>query len=89
MELIVDKLGRLVIPKEVRDHYQLEPGSTVRLEEIPGGIVLIPVSDHGVLEQRDGLLVHTGTPTGDLDIDRLVRASRTERDLRNGGMKLP
>lgn len=89
MELIVDKLGRLVIPKEVRDHYQLEPGSTVRLEEIPGGIVLIPVSDHAVLEIRDGLLVHTGAPTGDLDVDRILRAIRNERDLRNGGTKLP
>jgi AbrB family looped-hinge helix DNA binding protein len=86
MELIVDKLGRLVIPKDVRDHYQLGPGSVVRLEEIPGGIVLIPVSDHGTLEQRDGLLVHTGVPDGDLEVERILKAVQAERDLRNSGL---
>ena len=89
MDLIVDKLGRLVIPKDVRDHYQLHPGAIVRLEEIPGGIVLIPVTEQGVLVEKNGVLVHTGEPVGDLDTDRLLQAIRNERDLKNYGLPLP
>jgi AbrB family looped-hinge helix DNA binding protein len=89
MDLIVDKLGRLVIPKDVRDHYQLQPGAIVRLEEIPGGIVLIPVTESATIVEKDGLPVVTSEPIGPLDTDRLLHAIRNERDLRHAGLHLP
>lgn len=59
MELSVDKLGRLVIPKEVRDRWNLTPGSILDLEETDEGLTLHPAG-RWAITVRDGLPVLTG-----------------------------
>lgn len=86
MELVVDKLGRVVIPKAVRERLGMHAGAHVEVTEADGALVLKPTTETGRLEMRNGLLVHTGSkPVGDMDVGRLLKQLRDERDIRNIG----
>lgn len=75
--LTIDGAGRLVLPKPVRDHHGLGPGSELELEDTEGEIRLRPVMTHAPLREVHGLLVYTGRfsePTTDaVRADRRVR----------------
>ena len=67
MEATLDKFGRIVIPKEIRDDFNLKPGSLIRIEESEQAIILKPVAGEPNLHWKDGVLVFSGVPMGDLD----------------------
>ncbi|MCD6570474.1 MAG: AbrB/MazE/SpoVT family DNA-binding domain-containing protein [Deltaproteobacteria bacterium] len=67
METALDKFGRIVIPKKIREHFNLEPGTQIRIEENGQTIVLKPVHGEPNLILKEGVLVFSGTPTGNLD----------------------
>ena len=79
MTLKIDRAGRIVLPKPVRDRLRLTPGSDLTLEENPDGIVLRPVRRRASLVEDGGLLVHRGEASGNLDWSRLVDDLRDER----------
>jgi AbrB family looped-hinge helix DNA binding protein len=85
MEAILDKFGRIVIPKRVRDDLGLSPGSVLKIEERGEGIVLKPVAETSPLVLRDGILVFTGEVEGDLDA--AVRRDREERSRKLAGLR--
>jgi AbrB family looped-hinge helix DNA binding protein len=62
----VDRFGRVVIPKKIRDDHNLGPGTQVRIEEKEDAIILIPVRGEQNLQWKNGVLVYTGAPMGDL-----------------------
>ena len=66
MEATIDKFGRIVIPKEIRDDFNLKPGSQIRIEEGEQVIILKPVAGEQNLHWKDGILVFTGVAMGDL-----------------------
>ena len=85
METTVDRFGRVVIPKKIRDDYNLEPGTQVRLEEAEGAIILKPVRDGQNLQWKEGVLVCTGAAMGDLVeavSKRREKRTRTVRRLK-------
>ena len=43
MTLKIDKAGRIVLPKHLRERLQLRAGSSLEVEERPEGLVLRPV----------------------------------------------
>ena len=67
METALDKFGRIVIPKKIRDDFNLKPGSQIRIEENEQAIILKPVAGEPSLRWKDGVLVFSGAPIGDLD----------------------
>jgi AbrB family looped-hinge helix DNA binding protein len=72
MRATIDKAGRLVIPKELRDSIGLVPGE-VEVTAEGAGLHIEPLADDQ-LQDEDGLLV---IPTGDTTIsDDLVRTLR-------------
>lgn len=73
METILDKFGRIVIPKKIREDFDLRPGSPIRIEEGKDEIVLTPIEEEPALVEKDGVLVFTGTPTEDIgnQIDKM------------------
>jgi AbrB family looped-hinge helix DNA binding protein len=79
MTLRIDKGGRVVLPKPVRDHMRLSPGSDLELEERADGILLRPVKRRASLVERDGLLVHRGEAPLGLDWNRLIENYREDR----------
>jgi AbrB family looped-hinge helix DNA binding protein len=77
METTLDKFGRIVIPKEIRDDFNLKPGSQIRIEESEQAIILKPVPGEPNLHWKDGVLVFSGTPMGDLD--KALEKNRKDR----------
>lgn len=77
METTLDRFGRIVLPKKVRDDLGLSPGSVLRIEERDEEIVLRPVVESSSLVHKDGILVYTGEVSGNLEA--AVRRDRDER----------
>jgi len=73
----VDRFGRIVVPKEIRDRHGLVPGSEVELEESANLICLRPLAEMPGLVEKEGVLVFRGRATGDLE--SAVRAHRNAR----------
>jgi AbrB family looped-hinge helix DNA binding protein len=65
-ETIVDRFGRIVIPKKIRDDFNLEAGTQIRFEESEEGIVLKPIHGEPYLRWKDGVLVFSGSPLEDI-----------------------
>ena len=77
MQLTLDKFGRIVIPKAIRDDLDLQPGDVLEVEEGAQSIVLKPATSSGALKMKGNVLVHTGRAVG--DIESAVARSREER----------
>jgi AbrB family looped-hinge helix DNA binding protein len=79
MRVTVDKLGRIVIPKRLRD--QAGIGADTELDIVFDGlaITLAPVVTHErIVDDRDGLPVLRAVPDGVLT-DDVIRALRDEQ----------
>jgi AbrB family looped-hinge helix DNA binding protein len=61
MKAVVDSVGRIVVPKPLRDDLGLRPGSAVEISRYGAGLQLIPVGRTARLADEDGVLVATGT----------------------------
>lgn len=81
METTVDRFGRILIPKRVRDDLGLRPGTVLSVEEREHAISLIPMEAEEVLEDREGILVFTGRAAGDL-----TSTLSEEREARLAGL---
>jgi AbrB family looped-hinge helix DNA binding protein len=87
MTLRMDKAGRVVLPKPLRDRLGLRDGSDLEVEETAEGIVLKPlVEDRPSMIKRDGLWVHTGRVPPGFDIVQAIRDEREERIRKTSGL---
>ena len=77
MRATLDRFGRIVIPKRVRDELGLGAGSVVEIVEEGGKIVLSLRRVEPDLVRDEGVLVYTGEATGDLE--EAVSAERRAR----------
>ena len=66
METTLDRFGRIVIPKKIRDDFNMGAGMQIRIEEIDQAILLRPKHSEQNLHTKDGVLVFSGAPMGDL-----------------------
>ncbi len=80
MQVHVDKAGRLVLPKNIRQQLGITPDTT--LELVPGtdGVLLRRVADVPSMRLVDGLWVHQGAAQPNVDWNRIVDSVRDERD---------
>jgi AbrB family looped-hinge helix DNA binding protein len=76
MRVAIDKLGRIVVPKPIRERYHLYPGAELELETEANGIQLSLISPKGTLVRKYGVLVHHGSAVVDLDIAGFINAER-------------
>jgi len=84
--LILDKAGRVVIPKPVRDELHLQPGDALQMDTTGENITLRPVRGTGPLSKEHGVWVfRTGKPLPASVTDSLLRQIREERDQTNLG----
>jgi AbrB family looped-hinge helix DNA binding protein len=75
----IDKAGRLVVPKKMRDALHLVPGTRVTFHQDGETIVLRPEHQGGGLVEEDGLLVWTSDVPVTFDILEEIERGRTER----------
>jgi AbrB family looped-hinge helix DNA binding protein len=78
----MDKAGRIVIPKPVREELRLEPGDPLEIETTGEQIILHPVRESGPLFKEHGVWVlRTGQPLPATATDEVVQQIRRERGL--------
>ena len=68
MNVTVDKAGRIVVPKSIRDRYHLHPCAVLELKPESGGILLSVEAPGSALTKKQGVLIHHGEEVVDLDI---------------------
>jgi AbrB family looped-hinge helix DNA binding protein len=88
--LTVDKAGRVVLPKPVRDELRLRPGDSLELESTEEQIVLRPIRGTMPLRKKQGVWVfRAGEPLSAETVNQTIAEVRRERDLSNlGGLGL-
>jgi AbrB family looped-hinge helix DNA binding protein len=86
IRLTIDKAGRVVIPKPLREELRLEPGDALEMETAGEQITLRPVRGTGPLAKEHGVWVfRTGQPLAVSATDEVLQQIRTERDRANLG----
>ncbi len=68
METTMDSVGRIVVPKPLRDALGLTPGSTVDISRYGAGLQLLATGRTARLVDESGVLVATGDTAIDDDI---------------------
>ena len=66
MKARLDRFGRVVVPKDIRDGLGLQPGAEIEIDEKENAIVLKPVEQGSSVMMKEGILVYSGTATGDI-----------------------
>jgi len=78
-KLTLDRAGRVVLPKPVRDRLQLAAGDTLHLETDGERITLRPVRQNVMLKKELGVWVYQGEATETPVVDLIDR----DRENRN------
>ena len=77
MRATIDSVGRIVLPKALRDALGLAPGSTVDISRYGSGLQVVPSGRTARLIREAGVLVATGdTEIDDDDVFALIDAGR-------------
>lgn len=80
MNFKIDRAGRVVLPKPVRERWGLHADTELELIERPDGLLLKPVESAPAMVKVDGLWVHQGTALSNArwDVIDQVRDERTD-----------
>jgi AbrB family looped-hinge helix DNA binding protein len=76
--LTLDKAGRLVLPKPLREKMQLGPGTVLQLESEGESITLRPIRPKATLAKELGIWVYQGESSDD-SLPELIDRVREER----------
>lgn len=80
-QVTLDKAGRIVLPKPLRDELRLEAGDTLELECSRDEITLRPTRGNAQLRKKHGIWVYrSGEPLSQAAVDKTVREVREERE---------
>jgi AbrB family looped-hinge helix DNA binding protein len=79
MTIRMDKSGRIVLPKIIRERFGLTPDLELEVVEQSDGVLLRRCEERPSMIKVDGLWIHQGTPQSGAQWDRLVDEVRDER----------
>jgi len=86
MTLKVDKAGRVILPKPIRDRLGLHAGSELEVEETPEGIMLRPADQRPSLIRKGGFWVHSGEISTGYEILKAIDQGEDERTRKAWGL---
>lgn len=85
-KVTLDRAGRVVIPKSVRDKLQLSPGDTFDLTVQGEDLTLRPRrSSTPLLKERGIWVLRTGEPLSAAEAEETLRRMRAQRHRKNAG----
>ena len=79
MELRIDKAGRIVVPKPLRERLGFKPDTELEAIEQPEGVLLKRVQQRPSMVKVDGLWVHQGSAEPGANWERILEDVREER----------
>lgn len=88
LAITIDRFGRMVIPKSVREGLGLRPGDVVQAEVSHDAVVLRAATRVDPLRKEGGVLVFTGKSNGDVAAAvSNLREERLGRVAESGGYR--
>ena len=81
MTVTIDKAGRIVVPKNLRDRMNLVAGTPLEIALSSTGITLRKIAAQPSLIRKAGILVHNAASRSDLDVAAFIRAERESRSV--------
>jgi len=86
MQITLDRMSRIVVPKAIRDRLALKPGDELEITLEADGIRLRPAVPTSPLTEAGGLLVCSSEiPPSAWDVGAFLDAQRTQRSTEIGG----
>lgn len=79
MQLRIDKAGRIVVPKPLRERLGFQPDAQLQAIEQPDGVLLKRVEQRASMAKVDGLWVHQGSADLGGNWERIIDDVRDER----------
>lgn len=79
MRLTIDKSGRIVVPKRLRERLGLKPEAQLEVIEQLDGILIRTVEQRPSMIRVDGLWVHQGVAEPGANWERVIEDIREER----------
>ena len=79
MELRIDKAGRIVVPKRLRERLGFKPDTELEAIEQPEGVLLKRVEQRPSMVKVDGLWVNQGSAEPGANWERILEDVREER----------
>lgn len=76
-KITIDKFGRIVIPKKIRDDFGIQSGNNLIIKESPEGFFITPLKEKELITEEDGFLIIN--PSLDIDFENLIKDLRDER----------
>lgn len=78
----IDQAGRLVLPKAIRDRFNLRKGSLLEIETVGDHVELKPVAEDEPVEliEKNGRLIVPAQGDESFDAVEALRKDREERD---------
>lgn len=87
-KVTLDKAGRVIIPKRLRDALRLATGDTLTVESNGNEVTLRPVRSGAALRKERGIWVFRGgAKLTAAETDGALQESRLGRDLELGGLE--
>ena len=79
MGVKIDKAGRIVVPKPLRERLGFKPDTELEIIEQPDGMLLKRAEQRPSMMKVDGLWVHLGSAEPDSNWDNVLDDVREER----------
>ena len=79
MIITIDRAGRVVVPKTLRDRFNLTAGTELEIKAVGDGLTLRRMGAETSLVRKHGILVHHGGARAALDVGEFIRAEREAR----------
>jgi len=79
MDVRIDKAGRIVIPKPLRERLGFRPDTELEAIEQPEGVLLKRIEPRPSMVKVDGLWVHQGSAEPGANWERILEDVREER----------
>ena len=87
MQITLDRMSRIVVPKAIRDRFALKPGDDMEITIEPDGIRLRPATPASSLAEESGILVCSSeVPPSVWDIGAFLEEQRKHRSTEIGGL---
>ena len=85
MTLTIDKAGRVILPKPVRERLGLRAGSELEMQEIAEGVVLKPGDRKPALVRKGRFVVYAGELPAGYDILKAIDQDRDDQNRKSWG----